>query len=104
MRAYAQQRVERGVPSGQQLKRAARDERRAVAKGQIESGDVLTKELRVATGRGKTRGAAREHGLGHVDAMDAEAGVEERHQHPPRPRHWLEHCASVARKARGIPR
>src|SRR5450631_1198726 len=103
MRAYAQQGVERGVPSGQQLKRAARDERRAVAKWQIERDDVLTKELRVATGRGKTRGAAREHGLGHVDAMDAEAGVEERHQHPPRPRHWLEYRAGTARKPRRVP-
>jgi len=45
----AQQHIDRGVPAGQQLKRAAGDERPAIAKGQIERGDVLAKELRVAT-------------------------------------------------------
>src|ERR1019366_409676 len=104
MHAYAQQGVDRAVPSCQQLKRAARDERRAIAKRQIERGDVLTKELRVATRRSKTRGATREHGLGNVDAMDDEACVEERDQHPPGTRHRREHCAGVARKPRDIPR
>src|SRR6266550_824380 len=103
MRAYAQQGVDRGAPPGQQLKRAAREERRAIAKWQIERGDVLTEELRVATGRCKTCGAAREHGLGNVDAMDTEACVEEWHQHPPRARHRFEYRAGSARKPRNVP-
>src|SRR6202011_1662523 len=79
-------------------------ERRTVTKGQIERGEVLAKALRLAAGRRKTRGAARQHGLGSIDAMEAEACVEQRDQHPTRARHRLEYCAGVTWKARGIPR